>query len=173
METNPEIHDSPLTSPKLHPGSGADKRLPAFGILGAVVLAVLIFAFIGPSKKIQTLELVKEWTKKLDLMTEKSGTYIHWESEPTLPIEDAWGTKLQVQYSKPDELTETLLVSSAGPDKAFGTKDDITETAFTGVLANVKHLAKEGIKQTGKSLAEGFIEAGKEEFKNQKEKEKK
>jgi hypothetical protein len=98
---------------------------------------------------------VKRLATELDKKTTKTGSYIRVGADE-IKEKDPWGTKLDVSYSQ-GGVAEMVIVTSAGPDREFHTRDDITAQ---GIAANLKGIG-EGIKQnaeeTASKVASGLV----------------
>ena len=72
----------------------------------------------------------RNWADRLDSQTTETGKFIRHPGNQ-LPEKDPWGTSLRVQYSQ-GGVSESLTVSSAGPDRQFDTDDDIAGVHLHG-----------------------------------------
>ncbi len=124
-------------------------------ISGVVMVGQLMSWYDELKKKEVAVGQVEQLANQLDKMTDGAGGYVKDENSQD---PDPWGTSLQVTYSS-GEFLNRLNVSSAGPDKKFGTSDDISCERRTGsILKSVKDLTESAAKGAGKGLVEGAKE---------------
>lgn len=131
-------------------------------IAALVVLALASFWVVGEfvayykegQKQQSAKEQVEFWAQRLDELTDGKGGYV--QHEPDLYDPDPWGTSVRVSYSS-GEFLNWLKVSSAGPDKKFGTKDDIIAERKTGsVLKSIQNVGESATKGAVKGVREGI-----------------
>ncbi len=131
-------------------------------LLGAaVVLAAgqMMSWYDDLRKREITTQQVEILADQLDRMTDGAGGYL---KDDQVQDSDSWGTALQVTYSS-GEFLNRVTVASAGPDKKFGTGDDITCERRTGsVLNSVKNVTESAAEGAGKGIIKGIKEGIKE-----------
>lgn len=112
----------------------------------------------------QTQDQVRRVADDLDTRTTKTGVYVRVE-KPDLDERDGWGTPLRVTYSQ-GGVAEMVNVTSAGPDREFGTRDDISTERmamnFKGVGEGVKENAGSVARDVAKGAVEGVADGVKE-----------
>lgn len=137
-------------------------RLPA-------VLLVLVGSICGCNRLIdsrpqQTRDQVRRVADDLDARTTKTGVYVRVD-KPELEERDAWGTPLRVTYSQ-GGVAEMVKVSSAGPDREFGTRDDIVTDRmamnFKGAGEGIRENAGSVARDVAKGAVEGVADGVKE-----------
>lgn len=92
-------------------------------------------------RKIQMIKdadaLVQTWADKLHTKTDKNGGYIRHEG---LTEADPWGKFIKIAYHQ-DVWEEVLTVTSPGPDRIYGTRDDLVRerrtTNFYGIWSGL------------------------------------
>lgn len=134
---NDKLPDSP-TSPQsknsLYQPEFFTHVRPFYIFIGICVSVPLLIAVVTIGKNAwenaklvdRSVALVREWVERLDGQTHNTGVYIKHKGKPesTLPVKDAWGNSLTVNYSR-GGLMEVLKVRSNGRDGLPFTTDDI------------------------------------------------
>lgn len=129
---------------ELEPGMTVKQKLSVFGF---IVLAFIVFGGLGywgytayveenkarwEAEKAEIDEaarLANSTAAVLSQNTDGKSKFAHHNEETDGPLPtDPWGTRLRVTYNKPWFKNERLKVVSAGPDKQFDTKDDISSS---------------------------------------------
>ena len=133
------------------------------------VFLMLVVSMCGCSRLIdsrpqQTRDQVRRVAADLDARTTKTGVYVRVE-KPELDERDAWGTPLRVTYSQ-GGVAEMVKVTSAGPDREFGTRDDIDHENmamnFKGAGEGVRENASSVARDVAKGAVEGVADGVKE-----------
>lgn len=139
-----------------------------------VLLAVVLL--IGCADKVEVAETqVKRWADNLDRQTTETGVYVRHKGEH-LPDRDPWGTPLKVAYEQ-GGVAETVVVSSAGPDREFDTRDDIVQQRMSanlkgvgeGIRKNAGEVAEEASAGAAKGMVKGLKEGVKEALTREKD----
>ncbi|MBK8093870.1 MAG: hypothetical protein IPK32_18310 [Verrucomicrobiaceae bacterium] len=105
---------------------------------------------------------VSQVAERLDRQVDR-GRYVRVAPESVSDL-DSWGQRIRVEY-RDEGLSERLLVSSSGPDKTFGTDDDVLTEKM---LLNAKGLGEkihDGAASTAKEATKGVIDGVAEKLK--------
>lgn len=127
-----------------------------------VVAALMALSLAGcsDSRKQLTREQVDRVANELDAKTTKTGVYVRVVN-PELAERDGWGTPLRVSYSQ-GGVAEMVKVTSAGPDREFGNRDDIVAERmamnFKGVGEGIKKNAGSVAREVAQGTVEGVVD---------------
>ncbi len=128
-------------------------------LLGLMLLGSVSLLGCADARFQQTRNQVDRVADDLDAKTTKTGVYKR--AEPELPDRDAWGTPLRVTYSQ-GGVAEMVKVTSAGPDRESGNRDDIVAERmamnFKGVGDGIKQNAGSVARDVAKGAAQGVAE---------------
>lgn len=125
--------------------------------LAVAALSVWLMFFSDPARTMRTNKQLAAIADRLDrARVPETGAYTREQPDES----DAWGTPLRAEYGEAVRAVmgvraevETLCVVSAGPDREFGTDDD---------LRSAEHWADASgtvVRSIGASMAEGAMEA--------------
>ncbi len=131
-----------------------------YSYFAVIALVGLGLAGCADLRKQQTRDQVNRVADDLDTKTKKTGVYERVEPAE-LPDRDAWGTPLRVTYSQ-GGVAEMVKVTSAGPDREYGNRDDIVAERmamnFKGVGEGIKQNAGSVARDVAKGAVEGVAE---------------
>lgn len=133
-------------------------------ILSVLGLGCCGCSHIVDSRPQQTRDQVNRVADGLDAQTTKTGVYVRVD-DPELKERDAWGRALRVTYSQ-GGVAEIVKVTSAGPDREFGNRDDISAERMAmnfkgvgeGIHQNAVSVARDVAKGAVEGVADGVSE---------------
>lgn len=106
----------------------------------------------------KTVAVVNEWTETLSQRRLANGQ-LDRVKDAKLDATDAWNQPLQVRYDD-FQLGESVTVTSAGPDRVVGTRDDISSTK---PVLSVKKSARALAGVVGDAIQDRFLKKANEE----------
>lgn len=133
-------------------------------VIGLAAIALFVWAviFSDPARTDRTNRQLASTADRLDrARVPETGAYTR--EQPDEP--DAWGTPLRAEYGEAVRAVmgvraevETLRVVSAGPDREFGTDDDLHSDEHWSDASGAV------VRSIGANMAEGAMEALREEW---------
>ena len=132
------------------------KKIAVFIVAAVLALATASFALTkikqhlaSAADETQRLEAAKKLVAKTtaDIQVSDTGRYVRKVSKHT----DPWGTELKISFET-GEVTDNAEVRCAGPDKDFGTEDDIVDYRTRASLSVATGTVSQEVKRQFKGI---------------------
>jgi hypothetical protein len=111
-----------------------------------ISIARPISRFTGEQGRRETTSiLIEEWIGKLSKQIHHDGRYVRYggKDKSNLPVKDGWGMSIRVLYVVVEK-KDFLQIYSAGPDRNYGTEDDIFKVSGSIIDLDIRDTGEDG-----------------------------